>query len=158
MSIVNQVQSGDVLAFRGTSLMSELIQHVEGGAYSHVALAFQQPDGLYVLEAREFIGIRKIIASKYLPVYHVDLIATGCKWTPQVEALALSIIGKEYSYLAAIEVGLGFSPDQSAEICSLYCQQVLTKAGFVIPRRGMTPQALIDDLIEQGATISKFSI
>jgi len=151
------IHSGDILAFRGTGLVSELIQHVEGGAYSHVAVAFVEPDGaLAVLEAREGAGVRKVAAKGYIDSYKVDRVECAVNWTCELETFALSKLGQPYSYLAALDVGLGLTPPDGAQICSLYARDVLTQAGFSFPRRGMTPQALVDDLLDAGKSLSHF--
>lgn len=153
---IMNIRSGDIIAFRGTGLVSELIQHVEGGTYSHVAVAYLEPDGtLSVLEAREGVGLRKIAAKGYLEQYKVDRVACAVNWTFQLETFALSKIGQPYSYIAALEVGLGLTPPDGALICSLYARDVLSQAGFSFPRAAMTPQALVDDLLDAGKSVSR---
>eukprot|EP01037_Dinobryon_pediforme_P018398 gene18398-18667_t len=158
MADISQVRSGDVLAFRGEGFISEIIQHVEGGIYSHVAIAYREADSsLSVLEAREFVGVHKIPAAGYLEKFKVDLVRTDVNWTFELETYALQLLGHPYSYIAAVEVGLDLTPPAGALVCSLYDRDILQKAGFSFPRRGMHPQALVDDLLDAGKSISRIA-
>ena len=153
MATIKDVKTGDVLAFRGNSSISEVIERIEDGRHSHVAFAYFDGDELFVIESREFVGVRKIKSSGYLDQYKIDLIQTSGMWSPSVEAYVLSQIGHEYSYLAAVEVGLGLTPGPLQLVCSLFVADA-----FGLPRKGMTPETLVYDLIDAGCVLSSFSL
>ena len=54
------LQEGDILLFRGSGLISFLIQRYTGGLHSHVALASKNKDTWMCVEFREFKGGRSV--------------------------------------------------------------------------------------------------
>ncbi len=146
-----RIKSGDVIAWRGSGIVSEFIRRVTGGDYSHVAIAWWLGDHLWVIQSQggNATGIFRL--SKVLHDHAVlDWVATGIAWTPQIEALALDLVGKDYSYLACAAVGLGLTPPAGGQVCSLLCASILNAAGLALPRKGMTPEMLVQDLLDRG--------
>ena len=144
------IKSGDVLAWRGSTWVSDFIRRVTGGDYSHVAIAWWYQGHLYVIQSQgaKQTGIFRL--SKKVREAHIDWIATGVVWTPKLEAYALDLLDKDYSYMSAIAVGLDRMPPPGGQVCSLLCADVLDHAGLHLPRKGMTPEALVSDLLALG--------
>ena len=146
-----QIQSGDILAWRGSSALDRLIEHVSGGSYCHVGVAYVAGGTISVLQAIEGAGVNKVALADNLPCDHIP---TGLAWTQAVEDFAVRQIGRRYSYLDALEVGIGIKPtDHRGLICSTYARDVLIHAGLKLPLTGMTPSALVDDLLDLGADL-----
>ncbi len=146
-----RIKSGDVMAWRGTGVVSEFIRRVTGGDYSHVAIAWWSHDHLWAIQSQ---GGNETGIFRLSKVVHdhveLDWIATGLAWSAQVEARALDLLGKDYSYLACAAVGLGLTPPAGAQVCSLLCASVLNAGGLKLARKGMTPEMLVSDLLELG--------
>ena len=150
-SLRSQIRSGDLLAWRGATALDELIEHVSGGSYCHVGIALVENGDIFVLQAMECAGVEKVHLADHLPC---DRIETGIAWTSETEAFALAKLGQRYSYLDALEVGLGLAPtDRRGLICSTYARDVLLKAGVKLPLAGMTPSAIVNDLIDLGCSL-----
>ncbi len=146
-----QIRSGDLLAWRGATALDELIEHFSGGSYCHVGIALVENGEIQVLQAMEGRGVEKVSLSDHLPC---DWIETAIAWTAETEAFALAKLGQRYSYLDALEVGLGFAPtDTRGLICSTYARAVLLKARLDLPLKGLTPAALVNDLLDLGCPL-----
>lgn len=144
------IKSGDVLAWRGEGWISDFIRRVTGGDYSHVALAWWYQGHLYVIQSQGSDETGIFRASKRVREARIDWIATGIDWSPTLESHALDLLDKDYSYLACAAVGLGLTPPPGGQVCSLLCADVLDRAGLHLPRKGMTPEALVSDLLALG--------
>ena len=144
------IQSGDVLAWRGQGLISRFIRRVTGGDYSHVGIAWWHLGHLYIIQSQgnDATGIFRL--SKRVREADIDWVATHRVWTDALEAHALDLLDKDYSYLACAAVGLGLTPPAGGQVCSLLCADVLNTAGMALPRKGMTPEALVEDLLGMG--------
>lgn len=147
----NQIRSGDLLAWRGRGPVSWLIRHVSGGAHTHVGVAWWLHGRLFILEAREGVGVQIRAASAALSF---DWIKTGAVWTERVEQYALSKLGKPYSYIDALQAGLGFPLNQDGYICSEYAAELFRRmdarsALLFSP----TPTDLVQFWLDQGASL-----
>ena len=71
-NIRQQIKSGDILLASGSSVFSQLIQHVTGSIWSHVAfiLRLDAIDRIMVLESVESIGVRTVPLSSYIHDYN----------------------------------------------------------------------------------------
>ena len=71
-SIRQQIRSGDILLASGSSVFSQLIQHVTSSVWSHVAfiLRLDAIDRIMVLESVESIGVRTVPLSSYIDDYN----------------------------------------------------------------------------------------
>ncbi len=135
------IKSGDLLAWRGQSLIGRLIRHVTGGSYSHVGIAWHFRGRLFVLEAVEGRGVQ-IRAASSLPSF--DWIKCGLIWHDVAEAEALSLLGKPYSYMDAIRAALGLRFQSRGYICSEYAAYVQHHAGALTGTLDtITPSALV---------------
>lgn len=149
----DSIQSGDLLAWRGESLISRLIRHWTASPWSHVGVAWRFRGRLFVLEAREGRGVTIRAASHALPFHHIN---TGVKWTDAAEALALAQLGKPYSYSDFVRAGLGLKlNDPTGDICSEYAAFVIAAAD---PHRNHypatpTPGKLVEHFLLEGATL-----
>jgi hypothetical protein len=65
--IRQDIKSGDLLLASGTSVFSQLIQHVTKSIWSHVAfiLRVDSIDRIMVLDSIESIGVRTVPLSSY---------------------------------------------------------------------------------------------
>lgn len=145
-----RIASGDIFAFRHSGALSEFIEHVTGGTYSHVAVAWRFRNRLFAIGATEVIGVRMSALSQVLPA---DWIATGLQWNDDAEELMFAHYGLPYSYAAAVEVAVGLTPRPTAQICSTFCADVLAKLGMTMDRKGLTPRVLIDNLLDKGGIL-----
>ncbi len=146
------IQSGDLIAFRGRGPVSWLIRHVTGGSHTHVAVAWWFRDRLFLLEAREGIGVTMRAASAVLPF---DWIHLGLSWSSQVEDFAFSHLGKPYSYADALRAGLGFELKADGQICSEYAAELFSRMdqAFGLRSRSITPTVLVEYQLMQGAPL-----
>lgn len=146
-----QIQSGDLLAWRGRRPVGWLIRHVTGGAHSHVGLAWWLHERLFILEAREGVGVQIRAASNAKPF---DWLKLDLDWQEDVEAFALSKLGKPYSYIDAVQAGLGFPLSSDGYICSEYAAELFRR---VDARAGLlsspTPTGLVQFWLDQGAVL-----
>ena len=153
-SIRSQVKSGDVFAWAGNGIINDIIKYVEHGLYTHVGIAWVYSGRVFILQATGLpdlgaqYGVGLVAASETKSYGKCSYFNINTIWTPELENNALSYLGKPYSYLTAIKVGLSFTPNPNSEICSVYVAQILNNSGFNLSSKGMTPQLLVDDLIK----------
>jgi hypothetical protein len=157
LEVRDQIRSGDIFAWRGTNFLANIIEHVTGGSYSHVAVAWRFRKRLFLLQANEGTGVQLIAASTTVKRGPCDWISTDVNWTDKVEDVALSQLGLPYNYIAAAEVGFNLIPSTSAEICSIYAGNVLNACGMKINYKGLTPKSLVDNLLNNGAVLRQIS-
>ena len=138
-----QIRDGDLIAFRGTGLISRLIRRVTMGGFTHVGIAWRWPDAdrLFLLEAKELSGIQLRALSN---VGDFSWITTGASWTDEAYHAAVEELGKPYSYLDAVRAGIGRPMKGKAGICSAYARQRLRDCGLLIPDAVQHPQALVE--------------
>lgn len=149
------LKSGDVLAWCGTGPISRLIAHVTGGQYTHVGIVWCDNNRIFVLQDKEWKGICLAAASE-MP-FPCDWIQTGLLWTEETRKLAFEHMGKRYDYLAALDVGFGLMPRSSQQVCSLYVGDLVTQMGLPCLRKGLTPQALVDILLNNGSSLNRLT-
>lgn len=153
----SQIRSGDLLAFKGESLLGRLVCHVTGSDYSHVGIAWRFRGRLFILEAREGRGVGIRAASNALPFAWAKL---DLAWTNEAEDFALSALGKPYSYLDALKAGLGFPLTETGLICSEYAATIqahLDARFFDKGVRPTTPAALVNFWSDHGAALRTIS-
>ncbi|SNY90087.1 hypothetical protein SAMN04515647_0229 [Cohaesibacter sp. ES.047] len=148
-----QIRSGDLIAFRGKGPVSWLIRHVTGGFHTHVGVAWWFRGRLFILEAREGIGVTLRAACAALPF---DWIRLSVDWSASVEDFAFSQLGKPYSYIDALGAGLGFPMTAEGYICSEYAAEIFWRSDldFDLKSSAITPTALVEYWIEQGASLN----
>ncbi|MCT4654346.1 MAG: hypothetical protein N4A65_00915 [Cohaesibacter sp.] len=139
------------MAWRGRGPISWLIRHVTGGAHTHVGVAWWLHGRLFILEAREGVGVQIRAASA---ASSFDWINTGLFWREDVEQFALSKLGKPYSYLDALQTGLGFHLTQDGYICSEYAAELFRRMDARASLLSSpTPTDLVQFWLDQGASL-----
>ncbi|MBV1705847.1 MAG: hypothetical protein KGQ37_01415 [Hyphomicrobiales bacterium] len=118
------IKSGDVIAWRGTGAVSEFIRRVTGGDYSHVAIAWWSHQHLWVIQSQGGHETGIFCLSKLVRDHaQLDWIATGLGWSAAIEAKALDLLDKDYSWLACAAVGLGLTPPAGgASVLAALCR------------------------------------
>lgn len=151
----DDLKSGDVILLREHTLMSKVIRTATRSDYCHCGVVWRAGPRIFLLESRFSQGVTMRLLSEALPV---DWIATGCKWTEDVETAALLELQTRYSVWAAIALGLGISPPKNTRACSLFATRVLSMAlpGFVMQEKGDTPGNLGETLMALG--LSKLTL
>lgn len=142
------IASGDLLAFRNDRIVSEMIRHWTGGSYSHVGIAWRYRERVFVLAAKEGIGVCCLALSRLGPC---AWLRTGVAWTDEVDTLATDRLGLPYSYADCALVALGRRPHHDDEVCSVYAATILQAAGLALPQPSYTPSALVEAVIDAGA-------
>ncbi|EFO32516.1 hypothetical protein TRICHSKD4_2315 [Roseibium sp. TrichSKD4] len=135
------------MAFRGEGFVSRIIRHVTGGRHTHVGIAWVFRERVFLLEAREGRGVQIRALSTCLPCdwLHCDL-----TWTERAETAALSKLGKPYSYVDALRVGMGIAPANSGYICSEFAARVQAHITARIPYfPAHTPTSLVQSWLDQ---------
>jgi hypothetical protein len=147
------IKSGDLLAWRGRSLLSWLIRAVTGGSWTHVGVALWLGERLFVVEAREFRGVVLTPLSLRLPF---DLVSTKLLIDNDDIDRALHRVGHKYSYGDAIRAGLGMRFSGKGDICSEYAANILREAtaiAMMAPPDYPTPTALVEFYLNKGAML-----
>lgn len=141
----NQIKDGDILLYKGKSLLSKAIRLLTKSEYSHAGIAIWWKDRLMVLEATGK-GVFPIPMSKNLKHYKgIVHCFTSKKYIPQVKRtkmmhFAMEEIGKEYSKWKLVVFGyiliFGKNKDKRDEfrktnslVCSHYVAQIYTYSG-----------------------------
>jgi hypothetical protein len=145
-------QSGDVVFFVGTDLLSQFIRVVTRSAYSHVGFVVVESDGTFLYEDVPGVGVRRRPIVDAVPF---DMVSGEWRWTGWADNTATRELGKAYRYLDAIRVGLGLFPDRADGCCSLYAGRVLEECGLRLSRRGLTPERLMEDLLDNGGVVRR---
>lgn len=152
-----KIRSGDLLAWRGKGLVSWLIRHVTGGSHTHVGVAWWLHDRLFILEAREGVGVQIRAASAALPF---DWISLDLIWDEVTERFALQALGKPYSYADALRAGLGFRLSDDGYICSEYAAEVIRCLEMDCsdrPASHSTPTGLVQHWLDHGKALGTVS-
>lgn len=145
----SQIKSGDLLAWRGRGPIAWLIRTVTGGSWTHVGVAWWLHGRLFILEAKEGSGVQIRAASAAFPF---DWLALGFDWSEKVEQFALSRLGKPYSYIDALQAGLGFPLTQEGYICSEYAAELFRRMDARASLLSSpTPTKLVQFWLNQGA-------
>lgn len=152
----HDIRSGDLIAFRGNGRWSRLIRHVTGGRHTHVGVAFWMRGRLFLLEAREGVGVQLRACSNVLPF---DWIKTDVRWTEDAETFAFRELGKPYSYLDAVRAGLGLKLKSDGFICSEYAAgiQMRCKGTGCASLPVGHPSGLVDYWLDLGRPLRSLS-
>lgn len=146
-----QIKTGDLLAWRGRGSISWLIRHITGGVHTHVGIAWWLHGRLFILEAKEGVGVQIRAASAALSF---DWLQLDLAWSFEVEEFALSKLGKPYSYVDALQAGLGFPLNQDGYICSEYAAELykrLDARASILT--SPTPTDLVQFWLDQDVTL-----
>ncbi|ERL61441.1 hypothetical protein [Piscirickettsia salmonis] len=144
------LNSGDVVAYRGNSVISSIVHWWTESPYSHIGVIWKIKDQLFFVEALIFKGVRIIPIDK-LPANY-DVVKTQVTLLGEAEAFILQHLADDYSLIDAIRAGLGLKQkDHTGWQCAEFAAQILKRCGLRLPEReNLTPIELIT-LIKQGA-------
>ncbi|MGJ3501130.1 hypothetical protein [Piscirickettsia salmonis] len=144
------LSSGDVIAYRGNSIISSIVRWWTESPYSHIGVIWKIKDQLFFVEALIFKGVR-IIPIEKLPADY-EVIKTQVTLLGEAEAFILQHLADDYSLIDAIRAGLGLKQNNSKGWqCAEFAAQILKRCGLRLPEReNLTPIELIT-LIKQGA-------
>jgi hypothetical protein len=131
------MKTGDVLFFKGRSLISKVIAYITKSSYTHVALVIGEDiDGTpLVLEAQRFTKtkIRRIQPSEVFEVYRTELTR---KQQFHIELLAYTQEGKAYDYLEMVGLILRSWWKSNRTLIEeknkLYCSEVVDYIFYVV--------------------------
>lgn len=149
-----EIQSGDLLAWRGESCLGRLVRHWTGSRWSHVGVAWRFRGRLFVLDARHGAGVGLRAVSNVPKPF--DWIKTGVDWSDKAESVALSHLGKPYSYEDFFRAALMVPPgDPWGDICSEYAGRVLAAVNpkwrlLVEFGRTTSPGSLVNEVLSHG--------
>lgn len=145
------VQSGDVLAFRGTGFFSWLVRHWTASEWAHVGIAWCLGRRIMVLESLPSGGGVRVVpfAAK---TGSVSLVTTGIVWNEVVQEAAVRRLGEPYGWVDAFRAGFGLRPTSKGLQCAEYASEVLGAAG-IAPLTAPTPGKLVDQLLALGGEI-----
>lgn len=144
-----RIGDGDVLAWRGRSLIGRLIRAWTGETYSHVALAIWMDGRLMAIEAAEGRGVVIRPLSKRLPAFWLHIPNGNGR---VVLSRALRRLGETYSYLDALRAGLGFAPRSGGWQCAEFVMAAIEPGA---PAFARTPGAVVNYLLTCGARLER---
>jgi hypothetical protein len=145
------IKSGDVLVWNYKTWYSKIVSIFTTSKFNHVGIAVIMSGRVMVLEATAK-GVTLLPLSEELPCY---LLSLPEYWNEHIEAFAFTTIGHKYSIWQAVLGYLGFlTPGKDSQWqCAELVAVVLSSAGM-INRFEMTPTLLVEELMEQGATLT----
>lgn len=105
--IRNNLNSGDILAWRSDTLAGRFIRIVTGHDYSHIGIVWRKDseddtDRVFIIEAREWRGVVMRPASSALPF---SWLSVG-KWNADAEDYIFENLGKKYDWRSMFRAGL----------------------------------------------------
>lgn len=142
------VLDGDVLAWRGRSLIGRIVRHTTGESHSHVGLAMWLHGRLMAVEAVEGRGVVIQPVSRRLPV---DWARPPAPIKADM-SLALTRVGQSYSWLDAVRAGLGLRPKHAGWQCAEFVMAAL-KPGRA--HAGATPGSVVDWILASGGWLKR---
>lgn len=118
----HKIKSGDLIAFRARGFWGWLICLWTWSAYSHVGVAVWIFERLFLIEAKEGVGVRMEPLSKRGAFDHIR---TEAHFDDAVGRDALMFLGKSYNYLDLARVGLKLRPKGDGFICSEFAAKII---------------------------------
>lgn len=149
-NVEKQIKSGDLLAFKTADFLSELVEHWTASEYAHAGLAWVHYGSVFVLECAVGAGVRIRALSQAVPC---DWITTNLHWNDNAETLAFRDYGKPYNFMADLEIALDQTPPEGAEVCTMFCADLLGKLGVPVIRQGLTPGKLVNIMLLRGGNL-----
>jgi hypothetical protein len=141
------ITSGDVLAWRGSSLGAEIVRHWTGDTYSHVGIAWRIAGRVLLLEAASGRGVVAVPLSGSLSP-DCYWIRTRADWGPKPAQMALDQLGMGYGWWNDIRVGLGMRPKSGRWECAQYVMSVLAASGLKLDCKA-TPGGVVESLLKR---------
>ena len=148
-----KLRSGDLLAWKPNGPVGHMVSYISGGQYSHIGLLWIFRKRFFILESIWDAGVRLRSLSEDLPVI---VYPTNIKWNESIEYLALEKLGKHYSYMDALRIGLNRKPLLfDSQVCSHYVANVYHSAGLPIPtNQPLVPDDIIKYVLDHNGGIS----
>ena len=139
-----EIKTGDVLLVDGTGLVSDIIEVVTEGRFSHVAVFFWEDGELKLAEEWQGTGYEDNLAAKRLPEIEGKLFLGTAP--PEVRQNPIGVLSKiadyrtcvnlrPYGYFtlfgvaAADNLGLRVDPSSVQAVCSVFVQQCWESCG-----------------------------
>jgi len=142
-----KIKSGDLLVWSGNSIFGKIIKLFTRSKYTHVGIAWKIGRRILIIESVEGYGVRIFPASKNLPFY---VIHTDVKWTKELESIALSRVGHQYSWTGCVLGFFGINPPKDKRWqCAEFANDILFNAKIVSDKFD-TPASLVNELIQKG--------
>ena len=148
--IRDRVEDGDVILFRGTVLLSRVIERVSHGDYSHCAIAANWEERKMLLQAELVGGVQAVPMSVAVGTYNgrVDWYKIAPAWRAKLDmamlmAEARANLGLSYARHELVRAAGHFlfgaklpsDPDNpSALFCSQYVERCFRKAGLPLSK------------------------
>lgn len=146
-----QIQSGDVLVWSGSSVFSKIIKWWTKSEYTHVGFSWKANGRLFVIESMDGKGVRIFPLSRKIPF---SWIKTNVFWTDEIAELTFKHLGDKYSWMGCVRAGLGIQTKKDKRWqCAEFAAYILRKAGLKIGFNIETPAKLVDELIEKKLTM-----
>jgi hypothetical protein len=124
------IQSGDLIAWRGKGFFKMLLRIITGSPYGHVGITFLAGNRVYVLEAFQNKGVQITPLSNKLPGDHFPL---KTQWNLATETVAMEEVGRKYSWLDTFRALLGRKTKSgNGWQCAEYAAAVLNKGGITV--------------------------
>lgn len=152
-----QIQTGDLLAWRGTGLLGHTIRRWTGESYAHVGLAFCVYGRVLVAEAREGRGVSVRALSRNLPFHHI---ASGVLFDEATIGALIERFDSPYSYFDAARAGIGLATKRDhAWQCAEYASDLLIKAGRLKENHSSanTPGKLVATMLATGGQLKQLN-
>lgn len=151
--VAAKLQSGDLIALRGTSLSDRIIRFWTGETWNHVGVVWVAATGPMVFQARYSSGVTCVPLASLLPL---DWVAVGHPLSDAALATARAALGQSYSLLDMILAGLNMHPRMNGRICSEYAARILAANNDIDAAEAfgaVTPGALVEWLLDRGASL-----
>ena len=152
--VINQLQSGDIIARRTTTFFSNIIRRWTGETWAHCGVIWIDTQGVaWIFQSFPGIGVECVPLASMLPF---DWIHIGRPLSPAALALAQSQVGKPYGWIDLALVSIGLHPRQNGLICSEYAARILATNGALdstVAFGAVTPGMLVEWLLDAGAPL-----
>ena len=126
------MQTGDVVFYRGSGPFAGLIRWWTKSPWSHVGLVWRVGSRIILLDSSPFHGVRPFPMSKKRPALWVP-ISPRLTWGAWAEQVALDTWGRPYSFRSCWRVALGLPPRGAGYQCAEYVGAILRAAGARMP-------------------------
>ena len=136
-----QIKTGDILAWRGTSIVSWVISKRTKSPYTHVGIAWVVGSRVLVLQADPGRGVDVAPLSKNIPVYWIQ---ADAPLSEHALGIALHKLQTPYSILNAIRAGIGLRPKHGGMPCVHYANKVLKHNGVLLHLADLTPKTFVE--------------
>jgi len=144
----DQIKTGDLLLVDGNGFVSDVIEKVTGGRFSHVAVIFRLGDGLFIAEEWEGIGFQIMpLSQKLAQVDGRPFLGIAPEVVRANPGAVMAEIGEyratpslqPYGYgtlvkvAAADDLGAKIDPEKVQAVCSVFAERCYIRAGLKFP-------------------------